>query len=370
MRQIDVGMNEAGQRLDKLLAKVLKEAPKSFHYKMLRKKNITLNDHKADGSEKLNQGDVVKIYLAEETYRKFAGEAPERAEQEMSAPEIGDTGAERKASGREASQKAEPNTRNNRKSQNAEAIEQLGIGVLYEDEHILLLNKPAGVLSQKAKPEDISAVEWVVDHERKRGRVTEESLRTFRPGVCNRLDRNTSGILIAGVSLPGLQTMSEVLKDRSMHKYYLCLVSGRVSERQHITGYLTKNESTNQVKITKKAINSQSQWIETEYEPIAGNDRVTLLKVLLLTGRSHQIRAHLASIGHPLIGDTKYGSEKVNRYYKKNYQVSAQLLHSYRLELPKFEGRLDYLSSRCFEAPLPEDFAKVLTGEHIPLDNH
>ncbi len=333
MREIQVGANEAGQRLDKLLGKVLKEAPKSFCYKMLRKKNITLNDKKADGSEKLSLGDVVKIYLAEETYARFAGEP---ADYQKGIQEV------------------------TKKVQDMPPIR-----ILYEDDHVLFLNKPAGVLSQKARPEDVSVVEQIIAYELEQGHATAQTLQTFRPSVCNRLDRNTSGIIVAGVSLAGLQVMSDMLKNRTMHKYYLCLVSGVLTEKQRISGYLTKDERTNQVRVSSEPLSEQSQQIETEYEPVAGNRFVTLLKVLLITGRSHQIRAHLSSIGHPLIGDTKYGKEKVNRLYQERYGLHHQLLHSYRMELPRIEGELSHLSSKVIEAPLPDEFAKILQGEKI-----
>lgn len=333
MREIQVGVNEAGQRLDKLLGKVLKEAPKSFCYKMLRKKNITLNDKKADGSEKLILGDVVKIYLAEETYCKFAGETDsyQKGIQEVTK----------------------------------KVCHLAPMDILYADANVMFINKPAGILSQKARPEDVSVVEQIIAHELEQGHATAQTLQTFRPSVCNRLDRNTSGIIVAGVSLTGLQVMSQLLKDRTMHKYYLCLVSGCVTEKQRISGYLTKNERTNQVEISPKPLTDQSQPIETEYDPITGNQYVTLLKVLLITGRSHQIRAHLSSIGHPLIGDTKYGRERVNKLYQKRYGLTHQLLHSYRMELPWIEGDLSYLSGKVIEAPLPRQFIQILEGEHI-----
>lgn len=333
MREIQVGVNEAGQRLDKLLGKVLKEAPKSFCYKMLRKKNITLNDKKADGSEKLILGDVVKIYLAEETYCKFAGKTDsyQKGIQEVTK----------------------------------KVCNLAPMDILYADANVMFINKPAGILSQKARPEDVSVVEQIIAHELEQGHATVQTLQTFRPSVCNRLDRNTSGIIVAGVSLTGLQVMSQLLKDRTMHKYYLCLVSGCVTEKQRISGYLTKNERTNQVEISPKPLTDQSQPIETEYDPIAGNQYVTLLKVLLITGRSHQIRAHLSSIGHPLIGDTKYGRERVNKLYQKRYGLTHQLLHSYRMELPWIEGDLSYLSGKVIEAPLPKQFIQILEGEHI-----
>ena len=331
MQEIYIGANEAGQRLDKLLGKVLKEAPKSFYYKMLRKKNITLNGKKADGSERLAAGDVVRMFFSEETYARFTGE-------------------------NENYQKGIQKV--TKKVHNLTPID-----ILYEDEHVLFLNKPAGILSQKARPEDVSVVEQLIAYELDKGQATPQSLKTFRPSVCNRLDRNTSGIVVAGVSLTGLQVMSEMLKNRTMHKYYLCLVRGEVREKQRISGYLTKDEQTNQVRVTTRPLSSQSQAIETEYEPVVGNQFATLLRVLLITGRSHQIRAHLASVGHPLIGDTKYGSEKVNRIYRERYGLSHQLLHSCRLELPVIEGKLSYLSGKVIEAPLPEQFTRILEEE-------
>ncbi len=330
MKEILVKSNEAGQRLDKLLAKVLPEAPKSFFYKMLRKKNITLNDKKAEGSEKLVEGDIVRLWFSDETIEKFEGE------QKTVSVKVED--------------KLPP------------------LSILYEDSHILLINKEPGVLSQKANPDDVSIVEQVIEYEMKKGRATKESLQTFKPSVCNRLDRNTSGIVIAGISLTGLQTMSAMLKDRTMHKYYYCLVAGVVEKKQSISGYLIKDKKTNKVTIVKNWNESlkdkDAQPIQTVYEPVKTNGTVTLLKVLLVTGRSHQIRAHLASIGYPIIGDEKYGNREWNNRYKKQYNLTSQFLHSYRLEFPThMEGTLSYLSGKVVEAPLPPLFQKIVDGE-------
>ena len=318
MQEIIVSINEAGQRFDKLLAKYLNEAPKSFIYKMLRKKNIVLNGKKATGNEKLEVGDSVKLFLADETIAKF------------SKLEIA-------------------HTKNN-------------LDILYEDEHILMINKPVGMLSQKAKAEDESLVEHVISYLLDSKQMTPEELRKFKPSICNRLDRNTSGLLVAGKSLAGLQQMGALFKERSLKKYYRCLVNGEVTKKEYIKGYLTKDEITNKVSILASEV-PDSLPIETEYEPIWTNGSCTLLEVHLITGRTHQIRAHLASCGHSIIGDYKYGNRRVNDAYKAKYGLASQLLHAYRLELPSLTGILDAVSEKQFIAPLPELFSNILESE-------
>lgn len=324
MQMITITPNEAGQRFDKLLSKYLNQAGKGFIYKMLRKKNITLNDKKADGSERLLIGDVVKLYLSDETIEKFS----------------------------------------RRDSPDLQIAPQ--VDILYEDSHLLILNKPAGMLSQKAKEGDISMVEHVIAYLRQTGQLTEEQMKSFRPSVCNRLDRNTSGIIVAGKSLAGLQAMSGMFKERTMDKYYLCVVQGRMEEGRRITGYLSKDEEKNQVFITERPMEGALP-IETEYTPLCVGQNLTLLKVKLITGRSHQIRAHLASIGHPIGGDAKYGDPALNRRLREQYGVKSQLLHSYRLVMPKTKPPLEQVSGRSFEAPVPEIFLAVMKGEELSL---
>ena len=318
MQEIRVSENEAGQRLDKLLAKFLKEAPKSFLYKMLRKKNITLNGKKATGQEKLVKGDSVKLFLADETIEKFAGKAAK-----VNYPTT-------------------------------------TLDIIYEDSHILLMNKPVGMLSQKAKDTDVSAVEYVIGYLLSTGSLKEDDLKTFRPSVCNRLDRNTSGLLAAGKSLTGLQGLSQLFKERDLKKYYLCLVKGRVTKAEHIEGYLHKDEKTNRVHILDYEVSGSSR-IETEYKPLKSNGNMSLLEVHLITGKTHQIRSHLSSVGHPILGDYKYGDQKLNDGFKKKYHISSQLLHAYRLEFPQIEGALSYLSGKVFYADVPEIFQKICT---------
>lgn len=323
MKEITVSSNEAGQRFDKLLGKYLREAPKSFIYKMLRKKNITLNGKKAQGNEILREGDLVKLFLAEETIAKFQGQGVQ-----LPAP---------------GSLKTVPGA---------------SFSVVYEDDNILLVNKPAGMLTQKAKAEDVSLNEYILQYLLDEGSLTKEELASFRPSICNRLDRNTSGLVVVGKSLVGLQTMSRLLRDRSMRKYYRCIVKGSMTGSAHLRGYLVKDERTNKVSVSEYPGTKEDKPIETEYTALASGNGLTMLEVHLITGRSHQIRAHLASIGHPILGDGKYGEAGLNQQYRSTHGVKAQLLHAYRLEFPAHMEPLEYLSGRSFCAKLPPVYGK------------
>lgn len=312
MKEIVINENEAGQRLDKFLGKLLKEAPASFYYKMLRKKNIVLNGKKATGNEKLTAGDSIKLFLSDETFEKFAGK---RQTNDLAA-----------------------------------SVPNIALEIVYEDHDVLAINKPAGMLSQKAKKEDISANEYILQYLLESGTITRESLHTFKPSVCNRLDRNTSGILVAGKTLNGLQQMSKAFRERSMDKYYLAIVAGHISKPRRIEGFLKKDGVNNQVTILSEPSNDAKPII-TEYRPLKLVSQVTLLEVHLITGRSHQIRAHLASIGHPVIGDTKYGNPRLNREFLKNAGVTHQLLHAYRLFLA---------DGTKIQADAPKEFERAL----------
>lgn len=324
MQEVKIGKNEAGQRLDKFLFKYLKEAPSGFIYKMLRKKNIVLNGKKSDGKEKLKENDIVKIFMADDTIRKFQGT-----------------------------------------SAYMQIVQPIQLNIVYEDENVIFINKPSGMLSQKAVVSDVSLNEYMISYLIHEGSLSEKDLQTFKPGICNRLDRNTSGLIIGGKSLAGLQKMSEMLKERTMDKYYLAVTEGNVLSPMSIKGYLRKDEKRNKVFISEKA--NDGQYIETEYEPLKQTENMTLLKVKLITGKPHQIRAHLASIGHPIIGDYKYGNKKMNEMYKKEYSIQSQMLHSWQIVFGKVDGVCANLSNQTFTAQPPPIFSRIMQACNINI---
>ena len=229
MQKLKVASNEAGQRLDKLLSKYLSQAGKGFLYKMMRKKNITLNGKKCDGSERVEEGDEISLFLADETIEKFS--AP--------LPELAALGKEKDRNSGKAGKNGENGNRKKKQE----------LSIVYEDKNVLIVNKPSGMLSQKAKEGDVSLNEHILNYLIDSGHLPVSQLRTFRPSICNRLDRNTSGLVVAGTSLAGLQIMNGVLKDRSIHKYYQCIVKGKIDKPQMIAGFLKKDEAQNTVQI-------------------------------------------------------------------------------------------------------------------------
>lgn len=310
MQEIKIESSSQGQRLNKFLGRYLDNAPQSFLYKMLRKKNIKYNNGKADGSEILKAGDRIQIYMSDETICNFRKDGM--------IPQV---------------------STSDHKFEKSDPLKQ--IPILYEDEDVLILNKPSGILSQKAVASDYSLNEQIVEYYKWKG----GSLSLFTPSVCNRLDRNTSGIILAGMSLKGTQMLSRVLKERTIDKYYLTIVCGTVSQATTIKGFLCKKKNHNQVVIfrTKEEALAngyqEAAFIETQYKPLAhgksGKEAFTLLKVKLVTGKTHQIRAHLKSVGHPIIGDGKYGLKSVNAYIKSAFGIKHQLLHAFYIHFPE-----------------------------------
>lgn len=323
-----IGKNEAGQRMDKFLQKFMPLAPASFFYKMLRKKNITLNGKKAEGKEKLTAGDVLCLYLADETIAGFRksqadGKAYERAYEK--------------------------------------AYRQLkGISVVYEDGHVVIMNKPAGILSQKAGPDDLSLNEWMIGYLLSKKEMDMAQLSTYKPSVCNRLDRNTQGLVIGAKSLAGSREMSRLLGSRKIRKYYRMLVKGKVEKEALLDGFLVKNERNNTVHLSKDCENEKGAYIKTRYYPLRQFADRTLVEAELITGKSHQIRIHMASTGHPLLGDYKYGDRRWNDICKKRYGIDSQLLYACRLEFPEMEQPFGELSNKIIEIPYPEVFQKFI----------
>ncbi|MCD7725975.1 MAG: RluA family pseudouridine synthase [Clostridiales bacterium] len=331
MYQKQITDREAGQRFDKYLHKLLPEAGSSFLYKMLRKKNIILNGRKADGSEKIAAGDQVAIFFSEETLRKFMGR------------DSGGSG--------------------DRCEEFYQAYQKYSsVPVIYENEHILLANKPAGLLSQKAKPEDLSLNEWLIGYLLRKDCIKEEDIAAFKPSVCNRLDRNTSGIVLCAKSLKGARLLGALLQNRSLHKYYQLYVKGRVTREQLIEGYLRKDEKHNKVSVTPLAQSAgepEEAYIQTRYKPLKVYADMTLLEAELLTGKPHQIRAHLAGVGHPLLGDYKYGNRAWNDRYQKEYHIKSQLLHAYKVTFPTLGAPFEDISGQTFYAQPPEIFETI-----------
>lgn len=349
MQLFIVENNHAGQRLDKFLHKYLPAASNSFIYKMLRKKNITLNGKKAEGKEILQLGDEIKCFFSEETFAKFSGSAPAEGSEQVNTESKKDKKTENKAD-----KKADKgNISEYRKAYNK--LEN--IRIIYEDQNVLILNKPVGILTQKAESNDLSLNEWMIGYLLEKGKMKEEELRLFKPSVCNRLDRNTSGLVLCGISLAGTQQLNDLIKNRKIRKYYRTICVGEVNSPGMLEGALTKDQKKNKVTIEEDG----EEAIKTAYTPIQKlNQKYTYLEVELITGKTHQIRAHLASIEHALVGDTKYGLGDVNQHFQKKYKLENQLLHAYRLEFPQLGGCLEPISEMVFLAPLPKEFKAIL----------
>ncbi len=321
MKELTAGPNEAGQRLDKLLAKLLPQAPASFIHKMLRKKNITCGGRKCEGSHIVQEGDVIRIWFSEETFARFSGENA----RETDGPPADGPCLDRAR-------------------------------IVYQDRDVLLYDKPAGVLSQKAAVSDVSLNEMLTAFLLREGELSPEQLQTFRPAFCNRLDRNTSGLAAAGKTLKGLQCLSRLFRERSMRKEYLCVVEGIIEEPGEFSGVLFKDEASNRVRILDGGGPGMGKGsaVRTAARPLRTEGGRTLLAVELITGKTHQIRAQMAALGHPVCGDPKYGKGRPGR--------DRQLLHSWRLTMPEDVPELPELSGRTFTAPAPQALKQMMRG--------
>lgn len=314
MKELKIQKNEAGQRLDKFLRKYLDEAPGSFIYKMLRKKNITLNKKKATGREMLVENDEVSLYLSDDTITKF-----------QKRKTVHHTSA---------------------------------LKILYEDEDIAVVNKPAGMLCQTDRTNRESLAELLVAQLLDEGKLTDGDLRAFRPAPVNRLDRNTSGIVLCGTSLRGLQFLSEILRTRDARKEYLAITSGILSQTMEQIVYFEKDERSNRVRLYDEPGTGRG-IMKTGFYPVSQGADATLVRVHLITGKTHQIRAHLSYLQHPILGDPKYGSRQVNEELQRKCGVHRQMLHAWRVTFPDVRGDFSYLSGKSIMAPLPGDMKKV-----------
>ena len=297
--------NDAGQRLDKFLTKRFPNLPQSLMYKSIRTKNIKVNRKRAEISTRLNAGDVVDVYASD----AFLEPAPTHYDFLAASKQL---------------------------------------DILFEDENVLLLNKKVGLLSH---PDDREYVDTLITRVKRylydKGEYRPQDEGAFTPALVNRIDRNTSGIVIAAKNAEALRILNQKLKDREISKRYLCVVHG-VMPQEHalLEGWLEKDEAKNKVTIYRSKPSPAAKEIRTAYRVLKTNGKLSLLEIELLTGRTHQIRAHLASVGHPLLGDGKYGTNALN----KQSGLKKQCLCSYRLEF-RFTadaGILNALNGRVF----------------------
>jgi 23S rRNA pseudouridine955/2504/2580 synthase len=306
LKELIIDKNESGQRLDRFLKKYLDKAPHSFIQKMLRKKNIKLNGKKVSGDTIIIEGDTIQLYLADETIKKFRKDI--KISKTKYTPDI-----------------------------------------IYEDENIILINKPLDILSHSAEDLDENIVDSMIYYLYEKGEYNPKLEKTFVPAICNRLDRNTSGIIIGAKNYPALKIINSALRENQINRYYKTVVKGILKEDKIIEGYLIKNRELNKVGISKEEIDD-SKKIITKMKVLDYMDKYSLLEIQLITGRTHQIRAHLASIGYPIIGDIKYGDREVNKYFKENFGLNNQMLHAYKLIFNKLDKPLDYLDHKEFIA--------------------
>jgi 23S rRNA pseudouridine955/2504/2580 synthase len=308
MRELIIGKNDAGQRLDKFITKTL-GLPMSLLYKSIRLKKIKVNRKRAENNTLLSEGDTVQCFLAEEFFEK-------------------------------------------RVTKDSFESIKVHLEVIYEDENILLVNKRPGV---SVHEDEDGSTNTLITHIQaylyNKGEYSPADEQSFAPALCNRIDRNTGGIVIAAKNAEALRIMNAKIKARELDKFYLAAVHGVPKKDSDVlAGYLLKDEKTKTVRVFDKNPPRGAKEIKTKYRTLAVRDGAALIEVELLTGRTHQIRAHMAHIGHPLLGDGKYGINREDR--KKGYKYQA--LYSYKLRFrfnKEDKTALDYLEGKEFSIP-------------------
>ena len=316
MQEFVIQSSESGLTLEKYVFKVLPAAPLSFIYKLFRKKDIKVNGHHEDKKFRLNANDVVAIYINDEQIKEF------QKEKELN-----------------------PN-------------QKIKDWIIYEDDNVLFINKPRGLLVQKSAPQDESLDQLVIEYLMATNQYNTEKEKGFVPGPAHRLDRNTSGIVAFGKSHDALTMLFDLFKNHNLiNKHYLALVVGDLEkDKDIITAPLKKDEKNNKVIVAKDGKSAQ-----TVYKVLKRFNGYTLLDVTLLTGRTHQIRVHMSYINHPIIGDAKYGNFAVNKKFKDKYHFNSQFLHAYKLGFGELKYPLNNLSKKEFIAEPREEIANILT---------
>ena len=317
MKKIQIMENDANQRIDKYLKKLLVNAPVNFIYRMFRKKDIKVNGKRVDEKYILKVNDVIEMFLYEDKFQEFTA-----------TKNIYDVAKTFK--------------------------------VLYEDKHVLIVYKPAGLLVHEDANESVNTLtNQVLSYLAKKNELDLGRENTFMPGPVHRLDRNTSGIVIFGKTLAALQDLNEMIKQRHcIEKSYLTICKGKLDQKHNLTGYMIKLEDQSQVRLVSKDYPG-ALTMKTIVKPLKYNENYSLVEVTLVTGRMHQIRVHLASIDHPVIGDRKYGDFELNKLIKKQFGLNNQLLHAYKIKFVKTFGVLDYLQDKEILCPVPDLFKKI-----------
>ena len=331
MRELKIGKNDAGQRLDKFLSKAIPDMPPAFLYKAIRLKKIKRNRKRTAPNEMLAEGDVLQLFIAEDFFKSADKSETDSAESTLAA--------------------VTPR-----------------LSVLYEDENVILLNKRPGVtVHEDSEGARNTLLFHLLAYLYQKGEYRPSAENAFAPALCNRIDRNTGGIVIAAKNAEALRIMNEKIRDREIEKDYLCAVHGIPSPRHAVLdAYLLRLENESQVRVfpSDRTPPRGAKSIRTEYEVIATRDGNALLSVRLHTGRTHQIRAHMAFIGHPLIGDGKYGINREDAAHGYKYQA----LYAYRIRFA-FEASgtlLDYLAGKTFSLDKSDVYFTAPFFTHAP----
>ena len=361
MRKIIVDNNNENQRIDKFLLKFLKDMPKSFLYKMFRKKNIKLNSKKIEGTEIIKRGDEIDIFMNDEALVNFGAnkETLDLFDFRKNVPENEKKTALEKMIEKEEQEKriaenfknegeSQKNIENNQFSSEVNKKEKMrkpNLDVVYEDEDILIVNKPVNMLvhpdeSDGSEGTLLSEIMCYLDYKKDRTYLSSKAMN-FRPAICNRLDRNTTGLVIACKSFAKTRRINEMIARHEVEKKYLAVVCGKVAkDSEELINYYEKDGETNEATIFDIET-EHSKEVKLRYNVVKRGMQTTLLEVELITGKSHQIRAQLAHIGHPIVGDMKYGDEEINEKFERQMKVKSQLLCAYKVTIGKETYMID-----------------------------